>query len=294
MSLLDDILRLFGTNRMRVRWQLQKLREQASRKQRGLANRSQSLTYEHQLCPKCGHPAAKDEKTCTRCGARLLGVTISRASRALAWIVPEGVPVVTMVYIAACAALYFVTVQASHNYYGESYQGGSTPAPLMSIRFGANFRELVQEGEWWRLVTANFLHVDIWHIALNAYGLWVAGSVIEDRFGAARAAFVVLVTGVAGAAASFAYGGGFSAGASTAGFGMIGFVVGHALRYSGQATADLRDRFIPWLLYGLIMSFGMQSKIDLWGHLGGMGAGLVLGLVVAVPWLATSLPKLIN
>ncbi len=281
MSLLDDLLRLLGTNRTRLRWRLQQLRDKATRQQRSLANRSQSLTYEHQLCPSCGHPEAKGDKVCSRCGAKLHGVAVSRARRAAKSIMPEGVPVVTMVYIAACVALYYVTVKATQNYYQGDWEGGFRPDDLQLKRFGANYRELIQRGgEWWRLVTANFLHASISHIAMNAYGLWVAGSVIEERFGAARTAFVLLATGVAGAALSYKYGGGFSLGASTAGFGQMGFIVGHALRFRGRATADLRARFVPWLLYGIIFTFA-SNKIDVYGHLGGVGAGFVLGALLA-------------
>jgi rhomboid protease GluP len=281
MSLLDDVLRLLGTNRIQLRWRWQQLRDRAAKQKRAVANRSQALTYEHQLCPACGHPEAKGDKVCSRCGARLQGATIHKAKRAASWLVPEGVPVATLVYIAACAAMYFITVKATQDYLyatgGET--GGTSPGSLEVIRFGANFRELVASGEYWRLITANFLHASLSHIAMNAYGLWVAGSVIEDRFGSARAIFLIVVTGIAGAYASFRWGGGFSLGASTAGFGLMGFVVGHALRFRGRATADLRDRFVPWLAYGLIITFA-DSHIDKWGHLGGVVAGFLFGLVI--------------
>jgi rhomboid protease GluP len=291
MSLLDDVLRLFGTNRIQLRWRWQRLREKAARQQRSVANRSQALTYEHQLCPACGHPEAKGDKVCSRCGARLQGASLGKARRAASWLVPEGVPVATLVYIAACAAMYFITLKATqdHLYAVGGETGGTSPGNFEVIRFGANFRWLVEHGELWRLVTANFLHASLSHIAMNAYGLWVAGSVIEDRFGSARATFLIVVTGVAGAYASYRWGGGFALGASTAGFGLMGFVVGHALRFRGRATADLRDRFVPWLMYGLFITFA-DSHIDKWGHLGGLVAGLVFGVVLADKQQARRLP----
>jgi rhomboid protease GluP len=284
MSLLDDVLRLLGTNRIRLRWRWQQLRDKAARQKRAVANRSQALTYEHQLCPSCGHPEAKGDKVCSRCGARLHGVAMSKARRAASWILPEGVPVATIVYLAACVAMYFVTIKATQDYlYATGGETGGlkglSPGSLEVIRFGANFRELVASGEYWRLVTANFLHASPQHIAMNAYGLWVAGSLIEDRFGSARATFLLIVTGIAGAYASYRFGGGFSLGASTAGFGLMGFVVGHALRFRGRATADLRERFVPWLLFGIIITFA-DSHIDKWGHIGGVVAGLLFGLVI--------------
>jgi rhomboid protease GluP len=293
MSLLDDVLRAFGTSRIRLRWRMQQLREKAARKQRSVANRSQALTYEHQLCPACGHPEAKTDKVCSRCGERLQGATVAKARRAASWIMPEGVPVASLVYLAACAAMYFVTLKATqdHAYAMGSDTGGTSPGDLEVLRYGANFRFLVAQGEYWRLITANFLHASLAHIGMNAYGIWVAGSVIEDRFGSARAWFVIVVTGLAGAAASYRFSGGagFALGASTAGFGLIGFVVGHALRYRGKSTEDLRNRYIPWLMYGLIITFA-DSHIDKWGHIGGVVAGAILGVALADKQQARKLP----
>ena len=273
-----------------MRWRVQQLRDKLHRQQRSVANRSQALTYEHQLCPSCGHPAGKDEKTCTRCGARLHGATVHKASRLFSALVPEGLPVVTMVYLAACVGLFLVNLKAVHDYQSQYAAEEVMAKNLMLIRYGANFRPLIEGyGEWWRLVTANFLHADVWHIAMNAYGLWVTGNVIEDRFGRARTAFVFLVTGVAGAGLSYLYGSGFAIGASTAGFGAMGFVVGHALRYRGRNTADLRERFIPWLLYGLIITFA-STRVDVFGHLGGLAAGLVFGVILADKQQARRLP----
>ena len=275
MSLYDDILRLFGTNRTRMRWRLQRMRDSLSREKRSLANRSQALVYEHQLCPSCGHPAGKDEKTCTRCGARLQGVAVQRASKVYNALVPEGVPVVTVVYLLVCGLMFYVTKQAAPDFLEMA--GDEQRAYSYSlIRYGANVRELVEHGEWWRLVTANYLHGGGMHLAFNVYGLWVAGSVIEDRFGPQRTAVVLVVTGVTGALASYLFSRGFSVGASTAGFGLIAFVVGHVLRYH---DASLRSRFVPWLLYGVIVSF--SPGIDFWGHIGGAAGGLVLGVLVA-------------
>jgi rhomboid protease GluP len=278
MSLLDDLLRLFGTNRVRIRWRLQRLRESLHR--RGAASDApRPAMFQHQLCPSCGHPADASEKTCTRCGARLAGVTAARAGKLLEALLPEGVPVVSMVFLSACIALYLVTLKASYDHAGVDGFSGSSPDGRQLIRYGANLSYFIFErGEYWRLVTSNFLHGGVLHIGFNAYALFTAGSLIEERWGRARTIFLLTVTGVAGSFAS-AYLSRhvphMSVGASTAAFGLMGFVVAHALRFR-HATASLRARFIPWLLFGLVMSFA-DKRVDWEAHLGGLAAGGLLG-----------------
>jgi rhomboid protease GluP len=293
MSLLDDLLRMFGTNRIRMRWKLDQWKKALGRSQRSAANQAQSLAYEHQLCPSCGHPEAKTDVVCSRCGARLRGAAGHKAHRALSWLLPEGVPVATMVFLAACAALYFVTVRASHDFVSD-YEGGFSPSGLQLLLYGGNYTELVViDGQWWRLVTANFLHGDVWHIAMNAYALWVSGTVIEEKWGWNRVVVLLIVTGIAGHALSTwwhaSHGGALVIGASTAAFGLMGFIIGHVLRYRGRSTSDLKERFVPWLIYGLIMSFAVP-RVDLWGHLGGLFAGLPLGALVGDKQTARRLP----
>jgi rhomboid protease GluP len=246
MSLLDDILKLFGTNRVQLRWRLQRMREKANRKP---------------VTPADTRPTA---------------AFAPRRKRSVF------ADLVTMVFLAACIALYIVTLKASHDYF-DDYAGGSKPANLQLIRYGANISTFVfYLGEYWRLVTANFLHASVVHIGFNAYAIYTAGGLLEDRWGKARTAVVLLVTGVAGHALSAylkARNGevGLSVGASAAAFGQIGFVVGHTLRFR-DTTRELRAQFIPWLIFGLIMTFA-STRIDVWAHVGGLGAGLVLGFV---------------
>ncbi len=298
MSLLDDILRMFGTTRTRVRWRMQQLKDAAQRKQRSVTQPSKTPAYEHQLCPSCGHPASKEEKVCTRCGSKLRGTAVGQASKALGWLIPEGLPVVTMVFLAACVGLYVISLKASYD--ASIDMSGTSPTTETLLRYGANHPAFtIWREQWWRVVTATFLHGSIGHIAMNAFAMWVAGNVIEERFGAARTAVMLFVTGVAGHALSVwwklrydAPPWGVSIGASTAGFGEIGFVLGYVLRHRGSGTAELRARFIPWAIYGLIMTFAFPN-IDKMGHIGGMLAGLVLGVLVGDKRTARRMPGVV-
>jgi predicted nucleic acid-binding Zn ribbon protein len=73
-------------------------------------NRTQALTYEHQACPRCSHPASADEKTCSRCGEALGGRVAHRARRIAGLLWPAGVPVVATIMIAAIVSMYATTL----------------------------------------------------------------------------------------------------------------------------------------------------------------------------------------
>lgn len=286
MDPLDKLLRLFGTNRVRMRWKLAAWREALGRRFRSASNRSRSLAYEHQLCPSCGHPASKEERVCSRCGTRLQGAALNRAGRALGWLIPEGFPVVTATILAACVALYFVTVKATYAVVGDEASGSFTPIGSVLVRYGAMIPGyIVVADEWWRGVTAIFLHGSVTHIAFNGFGLWVIGRIVEERFGRARMIVAFVVTGMCGSLASVWWNWSqhhniLGVGASGAIMGLMGLLVGHAVRWRGRSAREVRAQIVPWIMYTLIIGFA-STGIDNAAHLGGLIGGALLGMVMA-------------
>ena len=61
------------------------------------------------------------------------------------------------------------------------------------------FGAAVAAGEWWRLLTAPFLHAGLWHVGLNMFALWILGGLLEPLLGRWRFVAVYLVSAVAGA-----------------------------------------------------------------------------------------------
>lgn len=135
----------------------------------------------------------------------------------------------------------------------------------------------VANGEWYRLLTAAFLHIDLLHLALNMFALWIFGSQLEPILGRSRFLTLYLLCGLAGSAASYAFlpTGHSALGASGAIFGLVGatLVILRRLRYDISTT-------VTFLGLSLLIGF-MLPSIDWRGHLGGLVAGLVLGLAFA-------------
>lgn len=145
---------------------------------------------------------------------------------------------------------------------------------------GAMVPVLVARGEWWRLVTAMFLHVGVLHLALNSFGLYIFGSVVEQALGTARMVTLYLVTGICASAVSFAFGPPAVAavGASGAVFGMLGVSLAYNLRRRSLAMARAN---VQWalVLIGINLVFGLSVPgIDNLAHIGGLVAGVVAGL----------------
>ncbi len=136
-------------------------------------------------------------------------------------------------------------------------------------------------GEYWRLVTPMFLHYGLFHLAVNAYSLWIIGNVIEDEYGRWREISLFFATGIFASAASYAIGEpAVGAGASGAVFGLFGVVLVHAYRRRHTALGSARMRAIGQvLILNLILTFAVP-RLDWRAHVGGFLAGILAG------WLA--------
>lgn len=160
----------------------------------------------------------------------------------------------------------------------EELSGGSQNSRVL-IRFGANYGPLVSSGEYWRLFTANFLHIGIAHIAFNGYALYILGQETEALYGSPRFLVIFLLTCLSGAIASFAFTYGLSAGASTGIVGLIGTQVAFFVRNRKVFGTLSRSRLTNLLFIGVInIVYGLTNpSIDNFGHLGGLIGGLILG-----------------
>ena len=135
----------------------------------------------------------------------------------------------------------------------------------------------VANGEWYRLLTATFLHIGLLHLALNMAALWIFGSQLERQLGRTRYLSLYLLCGLSGSAVSYAFSqpNQPSLGASGAVFGLVGaaLVIGRKLRYDVSVLA-------VFLVLNLVIGFTV-SGIDWRAHLGGLAAGLALGAAYA-------------
>jgi rhomboid protease GluP len=152
---------------------------------------------------------------------------------------------------------------------------------------GAIVRELVVEhGQWWRLLSAMFLHGDgtiqgdILHLGMNLIALYQLGTLYELMFGTRRFVTIYFVAGIVASLTSMIVNGGPSVGASGAIFGILGafvFSVWRSPRFRHERAArSIVNQVIFWGLANIVI--GMRiPQIDNSAHIGGLITGLLLG-----------------
>lgn len=191
----------------------------------------------------------------------------------------------TVLLIAVNIAAFLLMLLA-----GANLWHGATGVPLA---WGANFGPATQDGQWWRLGSAMFLHFGLLHLALNMWALWDVGRLVERLFGRARFGVVYLVSGVFGNLLSLVSQGNqaVSAGASGAVFSLYGALLTFLWRERHQVAPDeFRWLFGAASLFSIV-SLGMGMAIpgiDNAAHLGGLLCGALLGTAFSRPWSATS------
>ena len=92
-----------------------------------------------------------------------------------------------------------LAVHALSIYVGRLY--GEDGEAWRLLRMGANFAPTALSTEPWRLITSMFLHGGAYHLAFNAYALYLLGRLTEQMFGSARMWTIFGLSGIAGSAA---------------------------------------------------------------------------------------------
>lgn len=153
----------------------------------------------------------------------------------------------------------------------------------VQLAWGANFGPATQDGQWWRLGSAMFLHFGVLHLSLNMWALWDGGQWVERMFGHARFLILYFAAGLAGNLASTVAHAGHavSGGASGAIFGIYGAL----LAYLWLKRREIHPREFRWLFWGAVgfsvatIVFGLLvTGIDNAAHIGGLVTGLLLGV----------------
>ncbi len=161
-------------------------------------------------------------------------------------------------------------------------------ANSVQLAWGANFGPATQDGEWWRLGSAIFLHFGAIHLTLNLWALWDGGQLVERMYGHARFAGIYFASGLTGNLLSLVAHKGLavSGGASGAIFGMYGAL----LIFLWRERRNLHSREFRWFFWGasgfatatLIFGF-LITGIDNAAHIGGFLAGLLGGIIFSRP-----------
>jgi membrane associated rhomboid family serine protease len=172
----------------------------------------------------------------------------------------------------------FVLELAAGSGGGGTLAGGPSLKTLFDL--GAMQPLAIAQGhQYWRLFTAMFLHAGVLHLALNMYGLYLFGTIIESAFGEVRFLAIYFIAGLMASVASFIFTNPqtVAVGASGAIFGLLGAWVAFNFRRRGSSFASANLRWAAMLIgLNLVLGFSIAG-IDNFAHLGGLITGGVAG-----------------
>ena len=176
------------------------------------------------------------------------------------------------------------------------------PEPVLTA-YGAKLNYLINEPhfQWWRFITPMFVHINLPHLLVNMYSLWIVGPYVEKLYGSAKFVVFWVMTGIAGVVGSYlsvqpqlATGGlgrflfkntdVASAGASGALFGLVGVLFVFGIKFRRELPEGFRRAFgtgmLPIIIINLFIGYVGRGFIDNAAHLGGLLSGAALATVI--------------
>src|SRR6266851_9851536 len=257
------------------------------------------------LCRDCGAIVGAGEQQCAVCGAPVTTQAATRNTSAgpdhetlrFARAVLDRPYKFTIILLVANLFVFLLMWQSS----GLTSQAlWEFPEPVL-LAYGAKLNSLInQQHQWWRFVTPMFVHINLPHVLINMYSLWVVGPYVEKLYGSAKFVVFWVLTGIAGVVASYltvrpslAVGPGrflfkgndvLSAGASGALFGLVGVLFVFGIKFRHELPEGFKRAFgtgmLPMIMLNLFIGYLGRGFIDNAAHLGGLTSGAMLALVV--------------
>jgi rhomboid protease GluP len=144
--------------------------------------------------------------------------------------------------------------------------------------------------QYYRLITAGFLHGGWLHILMNCWVLWDLGAQVEELYGAPRMTVFYFLSTVAGfLTCAYWNPQAPTLGASAGLFGLIGAMIALGVRTRNSMGQAIRAHYIRWAIYGLL--FGLLPGISNAAHLGGLAAGFGVAYLASTPLLRQDAPS---
>lgn len=183
----------------------------------------------------------------------------------------QGKPRLTVLLIGIIAAI-FVWMETV----------GSTTSTLTLVEFGAKYDPAILEGEWWRFISAMFIHIGPLHLFMNSLALFFLGAAVERIFGTTRFFWIYFLAGLFGSVASFVFNDNISAGASGAIFGLFGALLYFGVRHKKLFFRTMGMNILVILGINLVFGF-VVPMVDNGAHIGGLIGGFIASAIVGLP-----------
>lgn len=224
------------------------------------------------LCPDCGQLISVNAEECIHCGRKNPGMWgMTPVLRNLL-----GRFGFTETVTAFCIVLYVVGILLDPSAMLRPRGLLSFLAPSMRSLYalGMTGAAAMQEGRWWTLITAIYLHGGLLHIFFNLMWIRQLAPIIDDLFGTARLILIFTFAGVLGFIASNFVGIPFTIGASGSIFGLLGAVIYYGHHRGGEFGMSIFRQTGQWALILFFLGF-LMTGVNNWAHGGGFIGGYV-------------------
>jgi rhomboid protease GluP len=239
------------------------------------------------MCPHCRAFITNRDSACPYChesvGAR--AIDVRSPADVLGGLIPHARFATTMILFIN-VGLYIATVVYSM---GLGNSSAFMDLDIQTLyQFGGKFRSNILAGEWWRLVTAGFLHGGLAHIAMNSWVLYDLGPQVDEIYGTSRFIVIYILSSIGGFLASTFWSPAPSIGASAALFGLIGAMIALGVRTQTSVGSAIRGMYIRWAIYGLLFGLLPYFHVDNAAHVGGLVTGFVIAYIAGTPRISSS------
>ena len=234
------------------------------------------------MCPHCRAFITVKDRVCPYCNEAVAPRQVSRdeSSQMVGGFIPH-FRFNTTIILLLNFGLYIATTIFSMR--------SGNPDAFMNLDgntlrlFGAKWNFGLAHGEYWRLVTAGFLHGGILHIVMNSWVLFDLGAQVEEIYGSSRMLVIYFISTVGGFYASALYSDSLSVGASAGLFGLVGAMIALGVRHRNAMGAAIRGMYLRGAVIGL--AFGMVGAfhVDNAAHIGGLTAGFAIAYLAGTP-----------
>lgn len=237
------------------------------------------------MCPNCRAFITIHDKICPYCDMKLGERAVDRRNpgNILAGMIPSA-QFVTITILTLNAGLYLLTVLASMK---RGNEGALMGLDIVTLSlFGATRPDaILAGGQWWRLLTAGFLHGGLMHILFNSWALIDIGAHTEEVYGQRRMVAIYLLSTIGGFLASCFWTRSVSVGASAGLFGLIGAMIAVGMIHKTMEASMIKAFYMRWAIYGLLIGLLPFFRIDNAAHVGGLVTGFLSGWIAGTPRL---------
>jgi membrane associated rhomboid family serine protease len=180
-------------------------------------------------------------------------------------------PTLTYILIGICVAAFVGEVAGGASATGSGFGGSRL------FEEGALSGPAVADGEYWRVVSAGFLHAGFFHLLFNMFSLWILGTMLEPAIGHVRFALIFMVSLLAGSfGALLVEPDSLTVGASGGIFGLMGAAV---VVMRNRGINPMESGLGLWIGLNLVITFTVPN-ISIGGHIGGLIGGALAALVL--------------